>query len=106
MPVEEEFLPSVDPLTGAPITIVEDGIDGDAPRIDEHHEIDLDRIFHDELALTEPMHPLCRPDCPGLCSVCGEKLDRGEHAHGVEEIDPRLAALAALLEPDERNGDA
>ena len=47
------------------------------------------------------MFPLDRPDCPGLCPVCGEKLDRGDHTHGGEEIDPRLAALAALL----RNGD-
>src|SRR6187549_3294561 len=72
-------------------------------RIDEHHEIDLAPTFHDELSLTEPMHPLCRPDCPGLCSTCGEKLDRGTHAHDDDEIDPRLAGLAALL--GDRDGD-
>jgi len=100
--VSEEFLPSVDPVTGAPV----DAEDGDAPealRIDEHHEIELDGVLHDELVLTEPMHPLCRPDCPGLCVECGQRLDTGDHAHGGDEIDPRLAALSALL-PD-RNGD-
>ena len=51
-------------------------------------------------ALTEPMVPLCRPDCPGLCAECGERLDRGDHEHDAGEIDPRLASLAALL-PDE-----
>jgi uncharacterized protein len=50
------------------------------------------------------MHPLCRPDCPGLCSHCGEKLDRGQHDHGEEEVDPRLAGLAALL--NDRNGNS
>lgn len=98
--VEEEFLPSIDPDTGAPVAL--EAPDAETSlRIDEHHEIDLGGVFHDELALTEPMHPLCRPDCPGLCVECGERLDAGDHAHGGPEIDPRLAALAALL----RNGD-
>jgi uncharacterized protein len=80
------------------------GEDAGALGIDEHHEIELDGVFHDELSLTEPMHPLCRPDCPGLCTECGQRLDRGEHAHASDEIDPRLAALASLLH--DRNGDA
>jgi len=94
--VEEEFLPSIDPDTGAPVTI-EAGEEDVSLRIDEHHEIDLDGVVHDELALTEPMHPLCRPDCPGLCVECGGRMDTGDHTHGGEEIDPRLAGLAALL---------
>jgi uncharacterized protein len=100
--VSEEFLPSVDPETGAPLAAV----DGEGPetlRIDEHHEIELDGVIHDELVLTEPMHPLCRPDCPGLCPECGQRMDSGDHAHAGDEIDPRLAGLAALLR--DRNGD-
>jgi uncharacterized protein len=99
--VSEEFLPSLDPLTGAPLEVA-----GDEDRpllVSDHHEIELDGVMHDELALSEPMHPLCRPDCPGLCVECGEKLDRGDHAHGDDEIDPRLAGLAALLGP--RDGE-
>ena len=94
--VDEEFLPSIDPDSGAPLPL-EAGEEENTLRIDEHHEVDLDRVFHDELALTEPMHPLCRPDCPGLCAECGERLDSGDHAHGGKAIDPRLAGLAALL---------
>ena len=100
--ISEEFLPSLDPVTGAPIA-PDEGDDGTTQRINAHHEIELDAVFHDELVLTEPMFPLDRPDCPGLCSVCGEKLDRGDHSHGGEEIDPRLAALAALL--SDRDGE-
>jgi uncharacterized protein len=94
--VSEEFLPSLDPITGSPIQTAQEGDDG-AQRINEHHEIELDGVFHDELVLTEPMLPLCREDCPGLCPECGEKLGAGDHAHGGDEIDPRLASLAALL---------
>jgi len=96
VPVAEEFLPSVDPVTGAPL---EAGVDADEliQHVDQHHEISMDAVFHDELALTEPMHPLCSPDCPGLCSQCGERLGAGHDAHVDTEIDPRLAGLAALL---------
>jgi uncharacterized protein len=98
--IEEEFVPTVDLTSGAQVRAETDD-DETTLRIDEHHEIDLAGVFHDELSLTEPMHPLCRPDCPGLCAECGETLDRGDHDHGGDEIDPRLAGLAALL----RNGD-
>jgi uncharacterized protein len=101
--VSEEFLPSVDPQTGAPVG-VEDGDGPETLRIDEHHEIDLDGVIHDELVLTEPMHPLCRPDCPGLCPECGQRMDIGDHAHAGDEIDPRLAGLAALLRDRNRDG--
>ena len=100
--VSEEFLPIIDPQTGTPL-VIEEGESETAQRINEHHEIDLDGIFHDELLLTEPMFPLCRRDCRGLCTECGERLDTGEHTHADEEIDPRLAGLAALLH--DRNGD-
>lgn len=91
--LDEEFVPSVDPLTGVAVAITEEG----PGRIDQHNEIELDGSIHDELSLTEPMHPLCRPDCPGLCAVCGQKLDGGDHGHADDEVDPRLAGLAALL---------
>jgi uncharacterized protein len=100
--IEEEFLPTLDPETGAHV-VTEPGDEG-ALHIDAHHEIALDRVFHDELSLTEPMHPLCEPNCPGLCVDCVQRLEGGPHDHGEEEIDPRLAQLAALLRDQDRNG--
>jgi uncharacterized protein len=96
--VTEEYLPSVDPGSGAPLAAP--AADEEALSINDHHEIELDRVLHDELLLTEPMVPLCRPDCPGLCPDCGERLDRGEHRHAEPELDPRLAGLARLLDRD------
>jgi uncharacterized protein len=91
--LDEEFLPSIDPATGLPIPL--DDSDGAPLRINPHHEIELDGVLHDELLLTEPMHPLCRPDCPGLCPECGERLEAG-HVHDDVAIDPRLEALRAF----------
>lgn len=93
VPIDEEYLLPSEPMTDP----AGQGTLEDAPlRIDEHNEIDLGQVVHDELSLTEPMHPLCTPDCPGLCQVCGAALKGGLHDHAEEEIDPRLAALAHL----------
>jgi uncharacterized protein len=96
----EEFVPTLDPETGATLAALEE--DETALPIDEHHEIELDDVLHDELALSEPMHPLCSPDCPGLCSECGLRLDAAHRGHAEDEIDPRLAGLAALLRRPDR----
>lgn len=61
-------------------------------------ELDLSRWAHDATALAVPTQILCRPDCAGLCSVCGEPLndaDPADHEHG-EAKDPRWAALDNL----------
>jgi uncharacterized protein len=61
-------------------------------------ELDLGRWAHDAAVLAIPNQFLCRPDCAGLCPVCGESLnnsDPGEHVHD-EEPDPRWAKLREL----------
>lgn len=88
--VEEEYRPSVDLTTGAPVRIEDDT---DALRLSDHHELDLEGPVRDAISLAEPIAPVCRPDCPGLCVVCGEPLETGAHDHPDDDIDPRLAAL-------------
>jgi uncharacterized protein len=96
--VSEEFVPSIDPETGT--AVERDELDDAVQLIDEHNEIDLAPVLREEFALTEPMHPLCRPDCPGLCPECGARLDERHIAHATDEIDPRLAGLARFLDRD------
>lgn len=60
--------------------------------------LDLSRWAHDALALALPQQLLCRPDCAGLCQVCGESLndaEQGAHDH-PSEPDPRWAKLREL----------
>ena len=95
----EEYLPSVDVERGTAVAVAPG--DEEALRLDERHQIDLVPVLHDELVLSEPMHPLCRPDCPGLCPGCGRRMDVGSCDCAVEEPDPRLAGLAAFLSRDE-----
>lgn len=50
----------------------------------------------DAIALEIPEQILCRPDCAGLCPVCGKNLNVEPHEHVEREPDPRWAALAEL----------
>jgi uncharacterized protein len=88
--IDEEALPSVDVDSGLP---VDTETEPDTLRLNEHHEIELEGVVADAISLAEPIAPLCRPDCKGLCPVCGLSLEEGDHGHGEDDIDPRLAAL-------------
>ncbi len=63
-------------------------------------ELDVGRWAHDAIALALPGQILCRPDCAGLCPVCGETLnDADPDAHRHEAGgDPRWAKLRELSE--------
>jgi DUF177 domain-containing protein len=50
----------------------------------------------DAVALALPEQILCRPDCAGLCPVCGKDLNVEPHTHEEEHGDPRWAALEQL----------
>jgi uncharacterized protein len=66
-----------------------------SPYFDED-ELDVRSWARDALALALPTQIVCREDCAGLCSVCGENLNRSpDHAH-EREPDPRWAALREL----------
>ena len=50
----------------------------------EEDELDIGRWAHDAAILALPTRFLCRPDCAGLCPVCGESLndaDPADHEH-------------------------
>jgi uncharacterized protein len=61
-------------------------------------ELDLGRWAHDAAVLALPTQILCRPDCAGLCPVCGESLndaDPKDHKHDTGG-DPRWSKLNEL----------
>lgn len=59
--------------------------------------LDLAAWAHDALVLALPAALLCRPDCAGLCPVCGENLNlAGDQHHHEPEPDPRWAKLSEI----------
>ena len=60
--------------------------------------LDLSSWARDALVLALPDKILCRPDCAGLCPVCGRDLNEEPHEHAVDVADSRWEALQALRE--------
>jgi len=58
--------------------------------------LDVSTWARDALVLALPDKILCRPDCAGLCPVCGKNLNDEPHTHDETPSDPRWAALESL----------
>ncbi len=70
------------------------------PLGDDH--LDLEPLVRDAVLLELPPAPLCRPDCAGICPVCG--ADRNESRCAcAPPADVRWAALD-VLRVSERGG--
>jgi uncharacterized protein len=73
-----------------------EGEELESPYVD-HGLLDLRGWARDALALALPAQILCRPECAGLCAVCGADLNvaGSDHAHDPEP-DPRWSKLSEL----------
>lgn len=70
-----------------------------SPYVDEGI-LDATAWVHDAIRLELPEKVLCRPDCAGICEVCGislNDLEPGSHSHEPPP-DPRFAKLRELLD--------
>ena len=61
------------------------------------NEIDLDEVAGTAFILAMDTKNLCSDNCKGLCAKCGADLNNGP-CGCRPEVDPRLAALAQLLD--------
>lgn len=95
---EEEFIASVDLLTGASLPVAED--EDPSLILTEQHILDLTEVLRQYAVLTATLEGLCSPDCRGLCPGCGQNLNMGDCECGRARGDPRFSALAQLLRPD------
>jgi uncharacterized protein len=95
--VEEECFPLMDVQTGRRLELPEDT---DGFQIDADNLLDFAEILRQYIITDQPMKPLCRARCLGLCQVCGGNLNEQECQCSGQAIDPRWAALAALTNPE------
>jgi uncharacterized protein len=91
---EEEFMPTVDVTSGAPLPEPEEA---GTFTIDEHHILDLTEAVRQYLVIAVPIKPLCDADCAGLCPSCGRDLNKGPCDCPPKEIDARWSELSKLL---------
>ncbi len=71
--------------------------EGSAYRISEHGWVDATLALREQVLLSIPPYSVCRSDCRGLCSQCGQDLNSGTCDCEKQAVDPRLAALRDLL---------
>ncbi|GAB2599894.1 YceD family protein [Pseudactinotalea suaedae] len=83
----------------------EDSQDVDPLPVLDGDLLDLEATVTDAVVPSLPFQPLCDPDCAGLCSECGVRLDDAEPDHHHEVLDPRWAALSALASREESEGE-
>ncbi len=64
--------------------------------VPEDKQIDLEPLLREYALLEFPISPICRPDCKGLCPVCGENLNQTDCGHRPETDSP-FSVLKDLL---------
>ncbi|MBF0698304.1 YceD family protein [Actinomyces bowdenii] len=115
--LDEERTVSIDELYFLPEAIEAQRAQGDEEAEDllelGETTLDLEPALRDAIIPTLPLRPLCRPECPGLCPECGERMEDLPADHHHEVIDPRWAALAGFMDqaagsagPGPESGDA
>ncbi len=63
----------------------------------ETDEIDVVPFVREMVILSVPMKPLCKPDCKGLCPVCGVNWNYETCEHmNQPKVDTRMAKLLEL----------
>jgi uncharacterized protein len=93
---EEQFAPSVDVHSGAPLPAPADEL---IFVIDQNHILDLSEAIRQNVIVSLPINPLCSATCAGLCPSCGgnRNLDSCACADAAEEGNRPFAALRSLL---------
>lgn len=76
--------------------------DADEVRRISDDRLELLEAVRDAVVLDLPLNPLCRADCRGLCSGCGEPWDDLPADHTHEVGDPRWAVLRQLADGPEQ----
>ena len=72
--IAEEFFPVVDVLSGSSLPLPDEP---GSFTIDSNHMLDLGEAMRQYILSAMPVKLLCRPDCAGLCPVCGCNLNQG-----------------------------
>jgi len=97
--IEEEYFPTIDVNSGVAVEVPNEP---DCFTIDEHHILDLTEAVRQYALTAVPIKTLCKPECAGLCPVCGQNLNEKQCIHQHKEIDQRWAKLLGIRQSSGR----
>jgi uncharacterized protein len=87
----DEFFPVIDINSGSHQDVATDEF-----TIDQNHILDLDEAIRQYIIMATPTKLLCKPDCPGICPVCGQEFAKGDCKHRNKPYDHRWDKLVQL----------
>jgi uncharacterized protein len=89
--IEDEYFPITDINTGEHIDV-----EPEALTISQDHILDLGEAIRQYIIIATTTKLLCDPECPGICSVCGQEFAKGDCIHRTKAKDHRWDKLAQL----------
>ena len=63
-------------------------------------QLNVEDLLNSEIVTSWPMKILCKPDCKGICPICGRDLNTGTCDCDSFVPDPRMAAIKDIFEAD------
>lgn len=71
--------------------------DEDARNFLDGYQLDVEALVYDEILVNWPVKILCRPDCKGICPMCGRNLNAGSCGCDAFVPDPRMAVIKEIF---------
>jgi uncharacterized protein len=89
--MEDEYFPLNDIVTGS-----HQEVEPGEFTIGDDHILDMSEAIRQYVIMSTPTKMLCRPECPGICPVCGHDLSAGSCGHEHKKMDSRWEKLIQL----------
>ncbi len=98
-PVEERREVSFTREVWAPDMAAEPSVYEEQPFM-EGFQMNVEDLLISEIVTSWSMKILCKPDCKGICPICGRDLNTGACGCDTFVPDPRMAAIKDIFEAD------
>jgi uncharacterized protein len=70
--------------------------------VGEDAHLNLEPLLREYLLVNQPTRLLCRPDCKGLCPICGNDLNEKECHHPEETEIQGILTSGLILSPEKK----
>ena len=98
-PVEEKCEICFTREVWAPDVAAESSVYEEQPFM-EGFQLNVEDLLISEIVTSWPMKILCKPDCKGICPICGRDLNTGMCDCDTFVPDPRMAAIKDIFEAE------
>ena len=91
--VETELDLSFEKNVNLNLECIEGDEESDEANYIDGYNLDVDELLYNEILIGWPTKVLCSEDCKGICSVCGQNLNKGSCNCEDTSLDPRMSVI-------------